>query len=201
MACAISCCGIGDALSSAAAQYMADLPAMTGWLGGTKPQRKSVAALAEKTGIPVEWWLRGEGEIPPDAARRFGLQPSGALAPVIQGERMTHGQYQRRNPPPEVNPLPDLHRTAAAQRHPGHLAMFSALVRLWGAGELSWLLDGTTLEQASYLANRAAEVYADRMKSPQASSDPDDMERAVLRTMLSAIWREGATSLPPPTPE
>lgn len=47
---------------------------VSSWKRGTRgPQAATLAKLVESTGIPAEWWLRGEGEIPPEAAQRLGL--------------------------------------------------------------------------------------------------------------------------------
>lgn len=37
---------------------------MTVWLSGATPQKKSLQRLEEITGIPAEWWRRGEGPPP-----------------------------------------------------------------------------------------------------------------------------------------
>lgn len=166
------------------------------------PFKATLRKLADATGIPVEWWEHGTGEVPPDAARRFGLLPSGAVAPVAEAVRMTHGQYVREVSPLAVNPLPPLHRTAAAQRHADQPAMLLALIKLWQDEELPWLPDGTTLEQAAYLANAAAQH-----KSPSYSLPPPgklaEGDVIMLRAVLRHAWARAVPQPedPPPPPD
>ncbi len=54
---------------------------MTGWLAGASPQKKTLALLQEKTGIPVDWWLHGDLPVPQPGAIKYdaGQTPGVAL--------------------------------------------------------------------------------------------------------------------------
>ena len=169
---------------------------VTHWKGAPRdPYKTTMDRLVEKTGIPAAWWLRGEGEIPPDAARRFGLLPSGDLqtGPNEEG-RMPHGQYQPMIGTLPANPLPELHRTAATQRHAAFHPMFGLFMRLWTTERLSWLPDGATLEQAALLVNGAAEMFTQLKGRAPAFGDFNPDELADAQNCLATAYMK---HLPP----
>lgn len=65
---------------------------MTVWLAGARPQRKTLAMLEEKTGIPASWWE--SGELPP---------PGKASVPAAVIERQV--VYPRHGEEPTVAPV------------------------------------------------------------------------------------------------
>ena len=169
---------------------------VSAWQRGSRgPQAVTLTGLVEKTGIPAAWWLRGEGEIPPDAARRFGLLPSGDVqtGPNEEG-RMTHGQYQRMIGTLPANPLPELHRTAASQRHAAFHPMFGLFMHLWATEHLSWLPDGATLEQAALLVNEAAAMFTHSKGHAPAFGDFSQDTVVAAQNCLATIYMK---RLPP----
>lgn len=165
---------------------------VTHWQGAPRqPYKSTLAGLAKATGIPAEWWLRGEGEVPPDAARRFGLMPTGQPAPVVaDGQVLTHGQYLQRHPAQAASLLPTLHRTAASQRHAHFHPMFSLLIQLWATEQVTWLPDDTTLEQAAALVNAAAAQWVKQVSTAPPFHTTDEMVLAVARMSLHNAWLE-----------
>lgn len=73
---------------------------MTVWLAGARPQRKTLAMLEEKTGIPASWWE--SGELPPPGEKgaseavierqvvypRHGEEPPGAASALASPTRV-----------------------------------------------------------------------------------------------------------------
>lgn len=187
---------------------------MTVWLSGAKPQRKSLQALEEKTGISAEWWKSGEGP-PPGAARAMGGAVSSAPPQSIAAAPT--GQAPSAAPPDAQTSqgVPDsgLHYRAphgflpASVANEPAAAYFTAaadrlLVRITGlVWSLDWIPQGIAPGDREALAlSAAACVLAATGHDGQAITRVLDSD-LVLEDAIRLCWHTAqAVSRPPSRP-